>query len=431
MADWSQLGTALGGSVNDAQGQSISFLKGQNLGMQNQHLGAETQAALAQAEERVNKQKALKTLAPMMSKIPGITPEMADAAATTLAAGGNVMDMFNAAAKSQEVGFRNAAAAAPTPAGANRQLLNLANGPVDLNQSMGEGTYTDRFDPTQAVHTNELGDALVGQRNASADLDRERAAHPENFRAPVAPPLDPATIAALGALAAKGQIGLPTGRALTTPTGAGIVQAAAGINPNLDQATFPNRQAAIKSFKGGGVDGRQVGFISTALTHLDTTDKLAQALNNGDFQVVNRLMNALGAQTGSPAPTSLQGAGIIVGNEVVKAIASTGNLSKDERMKIEAAFSDVRSPSQLADLTNTYRELLAGQLGTKARMYKATTGLEDFNTLLSPASIALLKKAQATEAAATAGPGGEKEGDTGVSKSGKPTVYRGGHWEYQ
>lgn len=51
MADWSQLGNALGGDNS-----ALAYAKGQ-------HLGATTQAALAQASERVEKQKAQMGLA--------------------------------------------------------------------------------------------------------------------------------------------------------------------------------------------------------------------------------------------------------------------------------------------------------------------------------------------------------------------------------
>jgi len=147
--------------------------------------------------------------------------------------------------------------------------------------------------------------------------------------------------------------------------------------------------ATLKDFSSGP-SARRTTSISTALNHLETMDKLANALNNSDVKAFNYVANQLAEQTGSPAPTNIDAAAQIVGAEVIKAIVANGGSAK-EREEAKATFSKIKSPAQLKGASDTYRELLGGQLTTLAQQYETGTGRKDFNQKLSPAAVKLLK----------------------------------------
>lgn len=138
MADFSQLGEALGGGDPD-----LAFAKGR-------HLGATTEVALSQAAERVEKQKAQQGLAAQL-EAAGFDPKVAAASATALTAGGGLGDVLSMLGKQQEQGFRKTAADPNTSFDiGNRALLGVASGPVDPVQKVGNG-YIDRFNTEAGI----------------------------------------------------------------------------------------------------------------------------------------------------------------------------------------------------------------------------------------------------------------------------------------
>ena len=177
-------------------------------------------------------------------------------------------------------------------------------------------------------------------------------------------------------------------RAAQISMGGGTTAADAAGNVKVAKQDAAAQAATVKDFSSG-VSSRKTTAISTALNHLDTVDKLADALNNGDTKVFNAIANTLGTQLGTTAPGNLKTAAGIVGAEVVKAIVANGGGVK-EREEAANTFKDIKSPAQLKEAANVYRELLGGQLTTLAQQYETGTGRKDFKKKLSPAAVKLL-----------------------------------------
>lgn len=163
---------------------------------------------------------------------------------------------------------------------------------------------------------------------------------------------------------------------------------AAATNVAQNKQDIAGQTAAVKDFSAGP-SSKKTTAVSTALNHLETIDRLTDALSNGDMKVFNLAANKLGEQTGKPAPTNMDAAAELVGAEVIKAIVLNGGTGK-ERDKAAATFANAKSPDQLKGAANTYRELLGGQLTTLAQQYETGTGRQDFAKKLSPAAIKLL-----------------------------------------
>ena len=153
--------------------------------------------------------------------------------------------------------------------------------------------------------------------------------------------------------------------------------------PDYDPTDMAQRSRAAVAF-GTGPQGNSVRSFNVSLSHLDTLSNLADALHNGNMQLVNKVGNIFTQQTGSPAPTNFEAAKKIVTDEIVKAIVGTGGGVHDREAAAET-IGKASSPAQLAGVIKTYKELMVGQLGGLERQYQSTTGRTDFKTkFMSP-----------------------------------------------
>jgi hypothetical protein len=189
---------------------------------------------------------------------------------------------------------------------------------------------------------------------------------------------DPQAIETTAQGIANGSLAPLSGFALARPMGQQIMARVTQINPNFDPTQFGTRQKAEKDFATGKA-GNSVRSFNVALSHLDTLDQLADALNNKDTLLVNKIGNAVSTQTGNPAPTNFVAAKKIVSDEIVKAIVGSGGGVTD-REEAAKTISAANSPAQLKGVISTYKELMKGQLNGLRDQYKATTGKEDFDT---------------------------------------------------
>jgi hypothetical protein len=165
----------------------------------------------------------------------------------------------------------------------------------------------------------------------------------------------------------------------------------AGVDPEQqrrdqlnNKAGIANQNKAIQAFNTGK-QGQAVRSFNVLLSHLDTLDSLSSALDNGNVQAINRLGNAYAKVTGKAAPTNFEAVKHIVGDEVVKAVTG-GAGALGDRESIAKTIDGANSPEQLAGVIKNFKELAVGQLGGLEQQYQTSTGLNDFEHLLSPAA---------------------------------------------
>ena len=192
-----------------------------------------------------------------------------------------------------------------------------------------------------------------------------------------------------------------------TAPGAGGVE---GVAPTAAEAagsvaaakqTKAAEQAAVKAFSSG-LEARRVTANNTAINHLETMDKLSDALaNTSDVRAFNAAANLFSKETGATAPTNFNAARQIVAAEVIKAVVQNGG-GVTERQEAAKAFNAANTPEQLKGVINTYRDLLGGQLQSLKQQYESGTNRTDFDKKLSPNTRKLLTPAAAAPAAGTA-----------------------------
>jgi hypothetical protein len=152
MADgWNNLGAAFGGSSEKSYQEGLLT-------------GAQTENALAQAAERVAKNKAQMQLADQL-EAAGVPRTVAEASSGALTAGGNFGDVVGMRNKNQEYDFRARAGDPNVPIGdANRAMLAVSSGPSEPLYRVGNG-YSNKFDNAPAI--TPLGDAVGGGGDAA------------------------------------------------------------------------------------------------------------------------------------------------------------------------------------------------------------------------------------------------------------------------
>lgn len=167
-------------------------------------------------------------------------------------------------------------------------------------------------------------------------------------------------------------------------------------HPGLDlaqsRANYGSQKAAIKAW-GTGKQGDNVTAINTSVQHLDLLRQLGSALENDDTQAINSIRNKYKEAFGSDIPTNFDAAKLVVSSEVSKAtIGGVG--AAHEREELAEKIKNAESPAQLTGAIDTYMGLLAGRLDSMELQYKNSTGKEDFQDHLLPATKnALSKKA--------------------------------------
>lgn len=126
--------------------------------------------------------------------------------------------------------------------------------------------------------------------------------------------------------------------------------------PDYDPTTYAAKAGGAKAF-GAGPLGTQLRNFATANAHIDQMRELANALNNGDIQTVNRIGNYFGVQTGQAPVAVFNAVRQLVGPEITGAIVNGGG-SAHERDQAAATFDPNSSPAQFAATIGAVRNLM-------------------------------------------------------------------------
>jgi hypothetical protein len=225
------------------------------------------------------------------------------------------------------------------------------------------------------VATNATSRANNAATNATSRANNAATQAAENLRAGVMPGggLDDNAERTAQAIAG-GQLPAPTGMALLNPKNQRILGRVMEINPSYDASTVSAKKAAATAFTSGQ-QGNAMRSFAVAGQHLDQLGQLADAMNNGNSQLVNKIANAYSQQSGSPAVTNFDAAKDVVSKEVVKAIVAGGG-GVAEREELAKLMSNAKSPAQLKGVITQYRNLMAAQHDALLQQRRAA-GLPD------------------------------------------------------
>lgn len=157
-----------------------------------------------------------------------------------------------------------------------------------------------------------------------------------------------------------------------------VLSAVAQYDPTYNQNDFGARAKAIRDFSTGK-QGDIVRSFDVAIDHLDTLQKAANALQNGNYRLLNEVRNKWREQTGSELPTDFKALVPIVSGEIAKAVVGSQNALAD-REELRAGLKTSSSPEQLSGVITGYKSLMGGQLKGLRKQYEETTGKKNFDT---------------------------------------------------
>lgn len=181
---------------------------------------------------------------------------------------------------------------------------------------------------------------------------------------------------------AGGKLAPINGFALAKPRGQAIMARAMEINPSYDAGDYAAKNAALKGFSTGK-EGTALRSFNVATDHLEVLGSMADALNNGNIQLLNKAGNMWSQQTGAAAPTNFNSVKEIVGKEVVKAIVAGGG-GVDERKEMSHLLDAANSPEQLKGVITHFKDLMGAQRDGLLDQYERTTGRKDGKAAFAP-----------------------------------------------
>jgi hypothetical protein len=202
---------------------------------------------------------------------------------------------------------------------------------------------------------------------------------------------------------------VPSSFALARPEWIHIMSLVRKINPQWSMVRYNAMNAAAKNFFAGP-QGQQIQSFNAVINHLHVLNEAAKEIASGHVKAANRALQWFQTQFGMPGAPTYHAVASIVGQELVKAIVPGGG-GESERLQAAANLMQTGSPAQRRRVIQAMLRLAAGQLGALRTRFRATTGMTDFDTLLSPAARAELHELDRAGAAPGA-PAGALPGAT-------------------
>jgi len=140
------------------------------------------------------------------------------------------------------------------------------------------------------------------------------------------------------------------------------------------------QQGTGKAFAPGGKGSEDILAFNTAIKHANTLQKAADALDNGDIRLANKIGNEVGIQFGSDKATNFRTIAGVYTREVNKALTSN-HITDQELEKIGGTMPDNASPAQIKGSLNAYKSLMADKAALRQQQFEAgRQGKPNFNT---------------------------------------------------
>jgi hypothetical protein len=218
---------------------------------------------------------------------------------------------------------------------------------IEQKKALGQSLTADEQAYTAAY------DLYISKRVIAPILTRAAAFADDRF-VPVMDPNDPEKVVLMRAAdAARAGVGTP-----------------ASIGFQTDKA--------VTRFMTAGKGAENIGYFNTATDHLKLLGEVADALNNGDVQALNKAANAYAAATGDPAPTNFETVTSAVAGELSKTFKGTG-ATNEEIALINQTINSAMSPYQLHGAIDYYTRLMNGKLNAmRAQLAAGKQGLPAF-----------------------------------------------------
>lgn len=141
-----------------------------------------------------------------------------------------------------------------------------------------------------------------------------------------------------------------------------------GIKPDFNSGDFALEQGVKKEFTSGDA-AKSLTSFNTAIEHAKQLGQAANALDNNNFPLVNKLTNALGYQTGSDKTTNFNVIKNALTGEISK-VFKGGGATDAEIEAVQGPFSAANSPAQLKGAVNNAVQLMNSKRDALQQQYQ-------------------------------------------------------------
>ncbi len=156
-------------------------------------------------------------------------------------------------------------------------------------------------------------------------------------------------------------------------------------NPSYDQTQYGTKSGIRKDFTTG-TSGKVIRNLNTATGHLEQLDQAADALNNSDFPMLNKVANNLGFQVGSDKTTNFNAVKNAVVGELSSIYKGTGAATDAEIDHVMQSISAANSPEQLKGFIKQSVHLMGSRLQALQYQYQSGIGNPADFEMISPSS---------------------------------------------
>jgi Transglycosylase SLT domain len=170
---------------------------------------------------------------------------------------------------------------------------------------------------------------------------------------------------------AEGRMAMPT---RPTPQQMQLIQAVGQYDPTFDTTDFNKRNKTATDFSSGGMSGKAVGAINTALPHLAELDDKITQIGNGNYPLVNSVSNWISTQTGAAGPMSAKVVRDAAASELRKVFAGASGGSLEELRNWQENFPINGSPAQQKAALREAVTLMDSRLNSLGNSYSVGMG---------------------------------------------------------
>lgn len=209
---------------------------------------------------------------------------------------------------------------------------------------------------------------------------------------------------------AEGRMPFPGGFALKTPYWQNMITMVSQYDPNFDMVNYQARNATRKDFFGGGKSAVNLTAINTAIGHLNSFDKAAEALGNSDYPMFNKVFQTVAPSAGGGEMAgkirTFQQAKEAVANELMRVFRGVGASSSDTAKWAETLNAS-DSPAALKAAVRGATDLLDSRIEALNEQYRrgmgSTANTEDTLSMVYPKARATLERLRSGKPASTRG----------------------------
>lgn len=145
-----------------------------------------------------------------------------------------------------------------------------------------------------------------------------------------------------------------------------LINAVRQINPKWDSKIYPSAQKTLNEFQSGKTS-QQIDAINQVAGHLGILNTAADALKNNDINVLNRVANSIGVQTGNDAVTTY--------NTIVHRVSPElgrvyGTATEGENKLAGGDFDSSRGPTQIKNAIGVTANLVREKIGALQNRYE-------------------------------------------------------------